>query len=102
MKKIFASIALVILFLSSPASACDGDGGHFETRCRTILLAPAHYERVWYEPLYSPEGYLVRNGYWGTVYVTALYQRQQVQVWVPERRGGGEFNLGIKWNWHTW
>lgn len=79
-------LMILILLLCGSASACDG---HFENQVRNVQVCGAHYERVWL-------------GYWATVYVPCRYERQVVQVWIPERRGGGSFNLGVTWNWHTW
>ncbi len=90
--KIF--LFLVLLFAIPSVSACDG---RFETRWQNVLVCGAHYQRVWISEPYTPVG-----GYWSEVYVPARYERRLVQVWIPERKGGGSFNLGITWNWHTW
>jgi len=55
-----------------------------------VLVCPPHYERFW-------------NGYeYVNQYIPARYEQRLVQVWIPERHGGGTFDLNLKWKWHTW
>lgn len=85
MKNLFI-VAVLLLFMGT-ASACDG---HFETRWQSVQVYGPHYENV------------LLYGRVVSVLVPARYERQLVQVWIPDRRGGGSFNLGVTWNWHTW
>ncbi len=103
MKKILAMILFALLLVSTPTRADDGYpcGGHFETRYKTVLVCAPRYERVWVEPIYN-DGILVQVGYWRDVMVPGRYEKRLVQVWIPERHGGGTFNLGVTWNWKSW
>ncbi len=87
MKQLFLIFAFLFAFSAVPVLAGDG---RFETRWQNVLVRESYYERVWID------------GYWRDVYVPARYERKIVQVWIPERKGGGSFNIGITWNWRTW
>ncbi len=88
MKKLTLALMLACAMIAS-RTAMAGDG-HFETRYQTVLICGGHYEQV-----YIGEVYVMQ-------YVPPRYERRLVQVWIPERRGGGTFDLKLNWNWHTW
>lgn len=65
--------------------------GHYETRAETVLVEPAHYEKVWVEAEYKTielkDGTQVSvklsEGCWNKSYVPDRYETRYVQVWVP-------------------
>lgn len=86
MKMYFISVVFLMTMLGS-ASACDG---HFETREQTICICEGHYERFW------------DGRCWVSYYAPPRYESRLVQIWIPERHGGGSLNFKINWNWRTW
>ncbi len=87
MKKIVLALAVVLCLMSAQASACDG---HFESRSQTICVCCGHYERYW------------DGCRWVSYYTPPRYETRIIQVWIPERHGGGTFDIKVNWNWRTW
>jgi hypothetical protein len=66
-------------------------GGYYEDRYQTVLVEPAHYDRLWVAPIYEttydpagvPHARLVREGCWTNVYVPDRFETRLVRVWVP-------------------
>ncbi len=64
--------------------------GHWETRCETIVIKPACYEKVWVEPVYVEKcdekgnkfRVLVSNGYFKEYYHPEVYGTRNVDIWV--------------------
>ncbi len=73
---------------TAPATA---EGGHYETRAQSVLVAPATVERRWVEPVYEtryyagrPQAVCVSEGGWRQFSTPARYETRYVQVWVPD------------------
>jgi hypothetical protein len=65
--------------------------GHYESRTETVLVQPAHYERISVAPVYEtrydrwrrPYTVCIREGGYRDVYVPARYENRVVSAWAP-------------------
>ncbi len=75
-----------------PAPVIVQQGGHYETRYQTVMVAPERCERQYVPPVTETRRdiygrhytLLVRDGYWTEVRCPARYEQRAVQVWVPD------------------
>jgi hypothetical protein len=59
--------------------------GHWETRYDRVLVVREYSERVWVEPIFevrNDKRYLVRDGYYKTIWYPAQYEERKYTVWV--------------------
>ena len=85
--------------------------GHFVYKTQRVLIEPAHYDKLWYGPVFETryggcgQSYkvTVSNGYYKSVHVPARYEGRPIRRWVPghyrtahntRHRGGFHFVFG--------
>ena len=79
-------------YAPAPAPVVVQQGGHYETRYETVMVAPERCERQYVPPVTEtrrdiygrPYTLMVREGYWTEVKCPARYEQRAVQVFVPE------------------